>query len=143
MVKGIGHIQSGLAAGKRLHERLAVFNRDMGQAQQVVKDLGDFLRSESIVATHDPFQLEQHGLACHQWLSGLDQAAGRFMLPRSLGVRLVRDVIAGEHVGVESDHGFSTLAGSKSEGTARLRLVSMPNPLAGTSAGELRTRSST
>src|SRR6185369_3076409 len=115
----------------------------MRQAQQVVKNLRDFPRSEAIVAAHDPLQLQHHRLAYPQWLSGLDQAAGRFMLLRRLGVRLVRNVIAGEHIGVEPDHGFSRLAGSKSEGTARLRLVSMPNPLAGISAGELRTRSST
>ena len=143
MVKRIGHVKSGFAAGQRLRERFAVLDRDMRQAQQVVKDPSDLLRSEPIVAAHDPFQLQHHRLAYHQWLSGLDQAASRFTLPPSLGVRPVRNVVAGKHIGVEADHGFSRLAGSKSGGTAPFRLVSMPNPVAGISAGELRTRSST
>jgi hypothetical protein len=65
--------------------------------------------------------------------------------PLSLGLRIPRivDVVAGEYVGVESDHHLIGDAGSKSAGTEALRLLSSPNPLADCAVGVLQSRMTT
>src|SRR5690349_8439806 len=115
----------------------------MRQSKQMSQNRNRFVLPKTVVATHEPFEFQDYRLAHHQRLTGLDQTPCRHPLAFRFGIRLVFDVVAGKNVGVEANHRLSSVAGSRSTGTAPRRLFSMPNPLSGTPVGELLTRIST
>jgi len=102
-MQSVGQVDPRIGMRQRLLDRSAVFDRDVGQAQQGSQDRGHFGRLESVVATQDPFEFEDDGLAHHQRSPGLDQAPRAFPLAFRFGALSVLDVAAGKPIGIRAD----------------------------------------
>ena len=114
VMQGVGEFQSGIALRQRTFNRAAVFYGNMRQRHQMPQDGNHFGMVKTVVAAHDPLELQNHGLANHWRLSAVDQLSRGRTLARRLAVLPVLDVVAGENVGIESNHlyRFSSVAGS-------------------------------
>ena len=139
----IGEIKAGAQTCQRLLESWFVFRLKAGVVHQLLKHQQHLLGREAVIAPQNPFQLQGHGLGQEEILPGFDQLAGRLALGLRGGIgTLLLHEVAGEHVGIEPDHGRSKLAGSKSTGTGGRWLLSSPKPLAGSSCCGFQGRSS-
>ena len=81
------------------------------QVQQCVKDKPNLIPVESVLPPWHPLQFQSHGFGHKHLLARFDQ-------------------IAGQHIGVQADHGCINVAGSKSLGTGGMVVFSRPKPLA-------------
>jgi len=143
MVQRICEIDSGITVGERLLDALAILDRDVLQPEEMPQHCGHLRPREAVVTPHDPLEFEDDGLADHQWLSRFDQPARSHTLARRLGITHIVDVVTRQDIRVEPDHRFVSDAGSRSAGTARRLLLSIPKPLSESAGGELRTRITT
>jgi hypothetical protein len=139
----VRQIQACLTIGYSTFNANTILNAHVTQRQQVVQNRQYLVAGELIVASHDPFELQNHRLADHQFLTGFDQIARGLTLTCCFSILLVLDVIAGKHICIQPDHRLTNDAGSKSTLMDARRLFSMPKPPPGTSFADPLTRIST
>jgi hypothetical protein len=111
MVQRIGEIQPGAQPCQGLFDCGAVFELEGCQVQQCVKDKPNLISAELVKPPQHPLQFQNHGFGQKQVLARFDQ-------------------LAGQHVGIQADHGCNNVAGSKSLGTGGMVVFSRPKPLA-------------
>lgn len=143
MVQRIGEVEPVTHSGHGLLQGWPIFCSEAGMGQQVVEHLQHLLHREAVVPTQHPLQLQGHRLGQEQRLAGFDQIAGGPALAFRGRIGIVlRHEVAVQHIGVQTDHGRSRLAGSKSAGTAGRLDLSNPNPLSGNGCSGFQGRSS-
>ncbi len=131
MVQRIGEIQPGAQPCQGLFDCGAVFELEGCQVQQCVKDKPNLISAELVKPPQHPLQFQNHGFGQKQVLARFDQSACGFSLLDGgvIGAGFF-DQLAGQHVGIQADHGCNNVAGSKSLGTGGMVVFSRPKPLA-------------